>query len=140
MARDGSYDKALKQAQGELGSLLWIAIRSRPDITAAVGAMASQSAVDHDGQAGLESPRLGTRVLEELAGGGVGNTSQRVSESNTTRTYGATQMACSEAHACKRQSAWRVAGTANLACALKRVFTPASTENPTRPPRSAHLI
>ena len=43
--------------------------------------------------------RLGTRVLEELAGDGV----------NTTRTCGATQTAGSEAHACKRQCARRVA-------------------------------
>ena len=48
--------------------------------------------------------RPGTRVLEELAGD---------AESKTTRTYGAAQTAGSEARACKRQSAWRVAGTAN---------------------------
>ena len=45
MTRDAQYQQTLKDTQGELGSLLWVAIRSRPDIAAIVGAMASQATI-----------------------------------------------------------------------------------------------
>ena len=43
--KQGDYDELVKSAQTELGSLLWVAIRSRLDVMAVVGALASQTTI-----------------------------------------------------------------------------------------------
>lgn len=48
MPRDDSFADALRRAQGEIGCLQWLALRSRPDIAATVGSIACMSALHPD--------------------------------------------------------------------------------------------
>ena len=50
MPRDGSFSDTLRQAQGEIGCLQWLALRTRPDVAATVGSIACISAL-HPGLA-----------------------------------------------------------------------------------------
>ena len=46
--RDGAYEVAMSLAQKNLGTLLWLALRSRPDITALTAIAASLATIHPD--------------------------------------------------------------------------------------------
>ena len=46
MGKDAGYRAALKECQSEIGSLQWAALRSRPDVSAVVGMLATMMTVD----------------------------------------------------------------------------------------------